>query len=386
MSAASSPAARFETISDRIVETGGRASGFDYMRIILAVSIICLHSVFSSYGAASSDAVFSSFARPLFRYLMPAFFALSGFLVAGSLERSRTLVTFLGLRMLRIYPALIVESLLSAFILGSIVTTLPLSQYFTDPMFFKYMLNILGDVHFTLPGVFTHNPLPNVVNYQLWTIPFELYSYVTLAIATVVGLRRWRVLSWAAMISITLAYLCATLVRHNGQLVPVVGAVNGALLVATFHAGVGLYLYRDKIPFSPAWAAVSAAAVVLLLGWVPMGDFLSPLPVAYLTVWLGLQNPPRKYLLGADYSYGIYLYGFAVQQAFVYLVPGGRIWWLNFSVTIAVTAAIAALSWSFIERPALRLRRYLPRLEAWYLTRRPAVLPKAIPVAEKSQA
>jgi peptidoglycan/LPS O-acetylase OafA/YrhL len=364
-----------------MAETHGRATGFDYLRIILAVSIICLHSVFSSYGVASSDAVFASAGRPLFRFLMPAFFALSGFLVAGSLERSRTLVTFLGLRMLRIYPALIVESLLSAFILGPLVTTQPLLTYFTAPEFFRYMLNILGDVHFSLPGVFVHNPLPNVVNFQLWTIPFELYSYVTLALVTIIGLRRWRILSWAVMVAITLTYLCVTLLRHHGQLIPVVGALNGALLVATFHAGVGLYLYRDKIPFTPSLAVASAVITALLIGWIPGGDFFAPLPVAYLTIWIGLQNPSKKYLVGSDYSYGIYLYGFAVQQAFVALVPSLRIWWVNFFITIIITMAIAALSWSLIEQPALRLRRYLPRLENFYLfhtrpfTAKPATVP-----------
>ncbi|MBB5373942.1 hypothetical protein [Acidocella aromatica] len=75
--------------------------------------------------------------------------------------------------MLRIYPALIIESLLSAFILDPLVTRQPLLAYFTAPEFFRYMLNILGDVHFSLPGVFVHNPLPDVVNFQLFTIPFE---------------------------------------------------------------------------------------------------------------------------------------------------------------------------------------------------------------------
>ena len=44
-------------------------------------------------------------------------------------------------------------------------------------------------------------------------------------------------------------------------------------------------------------------------------------PVAYATVCLGLMNPSRKMLRGADYSYGIYLYGFAVQQTVMHYLP-----------------------------------------------------------------
>ena len=64
--------------------------------------------------------------------IVPMFFALSGFLVAGSFERSKTLITFLGLRVFRIVPALSVEVFLSAIILGSFFTTNDLRNYLSD--------------------------------------------------------------------------------------------------------------------------------------------------------------------------------------------------------------------------------------------------------------
>src|ERR1700733_12268804 len=99
----------FSSIAARIAQTGGHASGFDYMRLCLAPSIVCQHAGMTSYGMHADVALFESPARPLFRFILPAFFALSGFLVAGSQERSRTLLMFLGLRVLRINPALAVQ-------------------------------------------------------------------------------------------------------------------------------------------------------------------------------------------------------------------------------------------------------------------------------------
>lgn len=87
------------------------------------------------------------------------FFALSGFLVAGSLERCKTLLTILGLRVIRIYLVLAVEVVLSAFLIGASVTTYPLRDYFTDPLLFHYLRNSFGDIHFFLPGVFQHQPM-----------------------------------------------------------------------------------------------------------------------------------------------------------------------------------------------------------------------------------
>ncbi len=80
-----------------------RPSGFDYLRLGLAVSIVCMHSVQTSYGLAAETALWTSPLRGLLRLILPMFFALSGFLVAGSLQRTTTLLQFLGLRAIRIY-------------------------------------------------------------------------------------------------------------------------------------------------------------------------------------------------------------------------------------------------------------------------------------------
>ncbi|MCI0735547.1 MAG: acyltransferase family protein, partial [Beijerinckiaceae bacterium] len=144
-------------LSDRLTVTVGRPSGFDYMRLGLAVSVVLLHSFRTTYGDDAE--LWETPLRPFLRVILPMFFALSGFLVAGSLERSKTMITFLGLRVIRIYPALAVEVTLSALLIGTAVTTLPLGSYFSDPLFWKYLLNAIGDVHFYLPGVFETNPV-----------------------------------------------------------------------------------------------------------------------------------------------------------------------------------------------------------------------------------
>ena len=169
----------------RLTAANGRPPGFDYMRLGLAASIIILHSVPTTDG--TDHDIFLTPLRPYIRAILPMFFALSGFLVAGSLERSKTMFGFLGLRVIRIFPALAVEVILSAFLIGAAVTTLPFASYFRDPLFLRYLLNIFGVVHFYLPGVFENNPNPRVVNGQLWTVPIELLCYVTLTALVLLG-------------------------------------------------------------------------------------------------------------------------------------------------------------------------------------------------------
>jgi peptidoglycan/LPS O-acetylase OafA/YrhL len=85
------------TIARRIEETGGRSSGFDYLRIGLALSVIAVHSTKVSYGMVADRTIWGPPQLVFSHIILPMFFALSGFLVAGSLERCRTLVSFYGL-------------------------------------------------------------------------------------------------------------------------------------------------------------------------------------------------------------------------------------------------------------------------------------------------
>jgi peptidoglycan/LPS O-acetylase OafA/YrhL len=228
-------------------------------------------------------------------------------LVAGSLERSKTLLTFLGLRVIRIYPALVVEVALSAFLIGTAVTTLPLASYFRDPLFLSYLLNVTGTIHYYLPGVFESNPWPQVVNMQLWTVPYELLCYVTITALALLGAVQRRILIPLAMSAVALADLLLRLHSPDGWRL-----FTGPELVLCFLAGVLFYLYRDGIAWSHTMFS-GALVASIALWFVPFGEYPAVLTISYVTVYLGLTNIRRLSLIrGADYSYGIYLYGFVI--------------------------------------------------------------------------
>jgi peptidoglycan/LPS O-acetylase OafA/YrhL len=90
-------------------------------------------------------------------------------------------------------------------------------------------------------------------------------------------------------------------------------------------------------------------------------------------VFFGLTNPRKSgFLNGADYSYGIFLYGFVIQQTFMALAPWGRHWWINIAFAVPAATAVAAISWHVVEKPALALRKPLARLEAAWIARNEA--------------
>jgi len=350
------------SLNDRIVQTGGRSSGFDYLRLILSISVILWHSFGISYGADYEYKILTSPYRPLVSTIMPMFFALSGFLVAGSLHRTKALTTFVGLRVIRIIPALAVEVILSALIIGPLLTTTPISKYFFSSEWLQYFLNIFGDIHYHLPGLFLNNPIPSVVNGQLWSVPWELNCYLALVVLSLFRLSKTPFILGAIVILISLALFTrrALLFHWNfelgyGTLPP--------LLVLTFLAGVALYNARALVPWESPYAAAAGAAMVAL-SLIPGGDYFIAFPAAYTTIYLGLLNPKRLIILqGADYSYGLFLYGYVIQQAIAQMGPPTHHWWINFSMTLPVAAAFSAFSWNVVEKPALELRRHLPFIE-----------------------
>jgi peptidoglycan/LPS O-acetylase OafA/YrhL len=288
---------------------------------------------------------------PLKLILLPMFFTLSGFLVARSMERSATIEGFLTLKILGIVPALAVEVLLSAMLLGPIFTSLSLGEYLSSHLTYVYFLNVVGEVQFHLPGVFVGNPGTDLVNSSLWTIPFELESYVAIVVVTVIGLfRRPRLM---AFVVVTL-----WLGMWSGNLFLTRGAgftrmvVPGHLLVVCFLAGVTIHLNREIIPRSGLLAVASAILSLIALRY-DQTKVLCVFPAAYLTVWLGLLNPPKiPVLMDGDYSYGVYLFAFPIQQALA-AAPATAVWYVNLILATAVSLLYAAFSWSMIEKPIL---------------------------------
>jgi peptidoglycan/LPS O-acetylase OafA/YrhL len=145
-----------QTLGSALDEQKGYGQGFDFLRIFLATAIIAWHT--ASLTGHLEMARASAFW--FFEYaLVPMFFVLSGFLVAGSGMRLST-KNFVLNRAARIVPALFADIVFAALLIGPLVTTLPANLYFTGPTFFTYFLNIAGWVHYSLPGVFAGNPSP----------------------------------------------------------------------------------------------------------------------------------------------------------------------------------------------------------------------------------
>jgi peptidoglycan/LPS O-acetylase OafA/YrhL len=370
---------RGDTFGSILDRHRGEGPGFSVLRLGLAVAILWIHARFlSRLGSAaamtppSGDHASFSPSHILIVFMLPAFFALSGFLVTGSALRLRATAPFLTFRLLRILPALSVEVTLSALILGPLFTALPAASYFKDPQFFRYFGNIAGWITFHLPGVFGAN-FVSVVNGNLWTLPAEFDCYLITAALMISGLVYNRGVLTAIMVVVTAILVGLNTFSDFGLVVE--EPHTATTITYYFFLGMLVFHWKDYIPASWKIFGLAAIAGLVLLNF-SHAIYIAPLFITYVTIFLGVKALPEfKWLRTRDYSYGIYLYGFPITQAILALAPslrGHSV--LVFALGTACTLAFAAMSWHVIERRALALKSRLPQA----MTAKKVTMPAAV--------
>jgi peptidoglycan/LPS O-acetylase OafA/YrhL len=342
-------------------QEGGRHNNFDALRLVAAASVVFSHSFLIAEGTQDHEWLIRLTGNQSILGLVGVFvfFAMSGFLVTQSFEETGDSWRFLAKRALRIFPGLFVATLLSAFALAPLVTTLWPSAFLGRPEPYEYVVGntLLDQTVHELPGVmFVNNPVGLEINGSLWTLRLEFTMYLMVLALGVLRLLTVR----AALLLLAFGMACL----HFNMLDELekwgwfFQLLSGwGWLVGFFAAGMVLYKLRRTRLFDGRVALLALAGLVLS---VPLRQFilLFPLFGCYLALWLALT--PRLPVIPAarfgDLSYGIYIYGWPVEQGVVWLLGGQAAWWQVFLLALPAAAGLAFLSWHLVERPALRLK------------------------------
>jgi peptidoglycan/LPS O-acetylase OafA/YrhL len=349
------------TVNDILKDNEGVGPGFDTLRLLLSLWVFTLHSFVVCWGAESAgEFAANPFHRILITPVLPMFFIVSGYLVTGSALRTQNTLTFLSFRALRIGPALIVEVTLSAMVLGPWLTEKSLLEYFSDPLFARYFLNITGNLHFFLPGLFESNPVSGIVNLNLWTLKPEFYCYLLISLlmfSKVIFNRRYFTLLGLVVLIAAAAYVVRGKNLHN-----FLAVVDWKFLILAFILGCLAYHWNHRIIVNRG-RAMTAVLIACFAFMHPSLIIFGLLAVTYLVVYIGtckLYLP--GFLRDGDYSYGIYLFGFPIQQTLVHFLPSGLTnGFTVLALGLPLTVAFAILSWTLVEKPTLKLKKRFKR-------------------------
>jgi len=291
-----------------------------------------------------------------------SFFFISGFLVTRSWFTRKSVVLFTASRFLRILPALWLTLFVTVFVLGPSMTTLRLNDYLSQSETWTYLWhNLFLRVEMTLPHVFSGG----TVNGSLWTLPYEFQLYVLVCLlgwlvtlSHKVAMSNWRQCAYELLVLLAIAWLFA--IPKQGLFLPVVLDLFTLPLFASFGAGAVAYFLRDRISlrldlalilliYMSTMPTTSVSRIAFLCGWW------------YLLLILAFYPFPQllrcsRALKNRDFSYGIYLSAFPIQQIFIH--QGTRDPWHLFGLSLACSIAWAAASWHYVEKPCIGLKQY----------------------------
>lgn len=280
------------------------------------------------------------------------FFVISGYLITASFQRRRNLLDFITARTLRIYPALII-AVIFCVLMGLYFTTLPATEYLGHRGTWRFLLQnsaLVYGIHFHLPGVFADLPWKHGINGSLWTLPIEIGMYFYVFILGVA-----RILNNRSLFNVTAIALVALFVA-NPQEFPLLSRPGHAYLGLSFLLGSVLYINRELFRYRG-----KGLVILLLLSLMSYNtrfyDIVSLTLFAYALLLLGLSEKfklPRLDKYG-DFSYGLYLYAFPMQQTAIHFLGGEDPWLIN-AVALCAALALAIFSWRYIESPILSKR------------------------------
>lgn len=302
-----------ETIQQRMDGPAARINAFDSIRLFAATSVIFSHAFMVAMGTNNAEPIFwaSNGQTTLGGISVAVFFVISGLFISASFERSKSLADFITKRALRIMPALLMICAISVLLIGPLVTNLPLSTYFSSFQTWGYFRNaVFLPNGYLLPGVFADHPEP-AVNGSIWTLKFEVICYAGAAVLLSFGRFKNHIVLGVWSISFVISeYWSDRLPGGLGYYF-----VMTATMFRYFGAGMLMYLYRDKLPLNStaAFALLALAACSITTPYFMAGVALF---ASYPVIVFGYSAPEwfRKLTARGDISYGVYIYGWPIQQ------------------------------------------------------------------------
>jgi peptidoglycan/LPS O-acetylase OafA/YrhL len=310
------------------------SDNFTLIRLILALLVALSHSY-----------TFAGRTEPVIEvgaFTVQCFFAISGYLVTGSYLTTAHPALFAWKRFWRIAPALVVA--------------VPVGQ-----LLLAWQDNYVS------------NPYPGggIANGSLWTLSWEALLYVLVLILGLSGLLTAPVVSAALVTSLMLLFV------HPNAMSGAVAWVASFFIL--FTAGGTIRLVESQIdlfkcgvlacamltllylPLSESLFEATRGTIVFVHGpnvsWNMMRRFLTLIALPFAVLFV-CRRFPISLPIRADYSYGVYIFAWPIQQTLVYqltkhgILFGPRI---LFAASAILSFGCAFVSWHLIEKNALRL-------------------------------
>lgn len=337
-----------ENILSNIVKRDN--NNFDAVRLIAACMVIYSHA----NALVALELEGKDFIKDLIVFdnsgdiAVKIFFFLSGLVVTNSLLEKKSALQFVLARIFRIWPGLMFVVLVMALIFGPLMTKLPVGEYFRSADVLDYVKsNLLMDLRFELPGVFDGLRYSSV-NGSLWTIPYEVGAYIILLSLFLLGFHKKTVL-----VFVLLFLLCIDPFLENRLIFSWRDASAGADdFGPCFAFGALLAVLKDRVVVGLNWV-VGFFVLFLVFNRAEYSKYLFYASLFFAILYIFSRSFVLRFRLPVDISYGVYLWGWPVQQILVYSFPEMGVQVHRVSA-IFLACFMGIFSWYLIEKPGIR--------------------------------
>ncbi len=333
-------------------------NNFNIIRFFASILVIYGHM-----SALMGVPVFTVYNQAISTIAVKIFFIISGYLIAKSFTSDNNLFRYMIRRCFRIFPGLIAVVAFAFVVIGPVMSTLSVKEYFKTPDSWLYLKNILLYPIYSLPGVFTDYVYPNAVNGSLWSLPVEFLMYLMLPILATV-FKKLKIEKWGYITSIIVAvainFVKITFYPNYRFILWGSNWPDALSLIPFFLIGCLFSLPEMKKFLNLQLSTAMFVAGAFFSFDYAKTEILLALTLPYFVLSLALCEKPifSQWFKNSDYSYGLYLWGFPVQQLiFNFLRVRGITPSLNVMTVICFVAtfACAFVSWHIVEKPFQKL-------------------------------
>jgi len=292
-----------------------KQNNFNFLRFYFAFIVVIGHLIEISHIKSIQQ-----FAPYFSTYIsVTGFFCISGFLISRSYLNTQNLINYLKKRAARLLPAYLFIILTCAFFL-SLLSRYSFLEYFSHPLFFKYLaanLTFLNFIQPCLPGVFLNDASSCAVNGALWTLKIEVGFYLIIPILLYIT-KKIR-LKHLLFISI---YLLSVIYRNLFEYLSDLNGIEYYSIIARqlpgfmsyFVCGIALYFYfeffiRNKNIF------VLFSIIIFILERKIGVEILTPLALSIIVFFVAFSfKRLNNFAKHGDISYGIYIFHYPIMK------------------------------------------------------------------------
>lgn len=326
------------------------------IRLVLATAVLVEHAIIVTQGSEPPPPLAIN-GWSLSYAAVNAFFILSGFLIADSLERRADPYQFVAARALRLWPALLVLSFVAVFVIGPAVTILSVPEYFGSAQTWLFPVYVLAflDTSQGPAGIFSAHPWSGEFSATLWTLRYEVIAYAAAALIFFSPLPWGRHAHLVLFAVTTAAHVLISLFWDDAPAL----IASAARLSSAFTIGMVIHAWRHRIPILP-WPLLLVVPLWLALGEHPGAELFMNLAIAaamFAVAFAALDRWPTGADL-PDWSYGIYIWHYPIMQMVLFFDPNADPLKIGI-IAFPVTCLVSAMSWSLVEKPSLGFKTAL---------------------------